>query len=83
MRYVDITSEPYLVGREYKMRLEKEDFKTENIRKLAASANMRVKEFKKRFLYIVGVMTIREQTEEIERKTFIQKHVLAQTAKAE
>ncbi|MFH1014887.1 MAG: hypothetical protein V1762_03090 [Nitrospirota bacterium] len=37
MRYVDITSEPYLIGREYireyMMRLEKEDFKTENIKK--------------------------------------------------
>ena len=52
MRYVDITSEPYLVGREYMMRLEKEDFKPENIKKIAASANMKMKEFKKRFLYI-------------------------------
>ncbi|PIP70778.1 MAG: 6-phosphofructokinase [Nitrospirae bacterium CG22_combo_CG10-13_8_21_14_all_44_11] len=52
MRYVDITSETYLVGREYMMRLEKEDFKPENIKKIAVSANMRVKEFKKRFLYI-------------------------------
>ena len=52
IRYVDITSEPYLVGREYMMRLEKEDFKPENIKKIAASANMRVEEFKKRFLYI-------------------------------
>jgi 6-phosphofructokinase 1 len=52
MRYVDITSEPYLVGREYMMRLEKEDFKPENIKKIAAAANMKMEEFKKRFLYI-------------------------------
>jgi len=53
MRFVDITSEPYLVGREYMMRLEKEDFSPENIKKLASSANMKVEEFKKRFLNIV------------------------------
>jgi 6-phosphofructokinase 1 len=52
IRYVDISSEAYLVGREYMIRLEKDDFKTENVRKLAAIAHMKVSEFKKRFSYL-------------------------------
>jgi len=49
IRYVDTASETYLVGREYMIRLEKDDFKTENIKKLAAASRMKVEDFKKRF----------------------------------
>ncbi len=53
IRYVDTASETYLVGREYMMRLEKDDFKLHNIKKLAASAHMKVGEFRKRFSHLI------------------------------
>lgn len=53
IRYVDTASETYLVGREYMIRLEKNDFKPENIKRLALTSHMKVDEFKKRFSYIV------------------------------
>lgn len=53
IRYVDTASETYLVGREYMIRLEKNDFRHENIRRLATAAWMKVKEFRKRFSYLV------------------------------
>lgn len=53
IRYVDTSSEAYLVGREYMIRLEKNDFKPENIKRLAVTASMKVEEFKKRFSYLV------------------------------
>jgi len=53
LRYVDIKSEPYMVGREYMVRLEKEDFTVTNLSNLARSGRMSVNEFKKRFSYLV------------------------------
>ncbi|MBI5205772.1 MAG: 6-phosphofructokinase [Nitrospirae bacterium] len=53
MRYVDITSETYLVGWEYMMRVKKDDLKPGNIKRLALSAHMKVEDFRKRFAYIV------------------------------
>jgi len=53
IRYVDMASETYLVGREYMIRLGKDDFKSGNIKKLAVASRMKVNEFKKRFSYLV------------------------------
>jgi len=53
MRYVDITSETYLVGWEYMMRIKKDDLKPGNIKRLALAAHMKVDNFRKRFSYIV------------------------------
>ena len=47
LRYVDIKSEPYMVGREYMVRLEKEDFIRKNLSRLAKAGPMSVCEFKK------------------------------------
>ncbi|MDP2166753.1 MAG: diphosphate--fructose-6-phosphate 1-phosphotransferase [Thermodesulfovibrionales bacterium] len=53
LRYMDTSSETYMVARKYMMRLEKEDFSGVQIKKLAHAANMTEKEFKKRFYYLV------------------------------
>lgn len=53
LRYVDIKSEPYIVGRKYMIRLEKEDFSPGEIAKLARAGRMSVDEFRKRFSYLV------------------------------
>jgi 6-phosphofructokinase 1 len=53
MRPVDLTSETYKVGREYMIRLEKEDFKGAKLDCIAKTANMTPEEFKNRFGYIV------------------------------
>ncbi|MDP3297683.1 MAG: diphosphate--fructose-6-phosphate 1-phosphotransferase [Thermodesulfovibrionia bacterium] len=53
LRYVDIKSEPYMVGREYMVRLEKEDFIPKNLSRLARAGRMSVAEFRKRFSYLV------------------------------
>jgi len=53
VRYVDIKADPFLVGRKYMVRLEKEDFTGKNPAKLARHAGMRVDEFRKRFSYLV------------------------------
>lgn len=53
MKYVDITSETYLVGWEYMMRIKKDDLKPGNIKRLALAAHMKVEDFRKRFSYIV------------------------------
>ncbi len=53
LRYVDIKSEPYMVGREYMVRLEKEDFIPKNLSRLAKASRMSVAEFKERFSYLV------------------------------
>lgn len=53
VRLVDIRSENYEVGRNYMIRLEKEDFSSKNLRKLAAAAHVSVKEFTERFSYLV------------------------------
>lgn len=52
IRTVDITSEPYEVGRKYMIRLEKEDFQPANLRRLAKAANMKPSSFKGRFYYL-------------------------------
>ncbi len=54
IRRVDTTSETYEVGRKYMLRLEKDDFEGENLKRLAKTANMDPQEFKKRFAYLVG-----------------------------
>jgi 6-phosphofructokinase 1 len=53
MRTVDITSETYTVGRKYMIRLEKEDFSPQNLKRLAAVSNLTAPEFRKRFGYIL------------------------------
>ena len=53
IRYVDVRAEPYLVGREYMVRLEKEDFSPKRIGKLARAGRMSTKEFRERFSYLV------------------------------
>jgi 6-phosphofructokinase 1 len=53
IRTVDITSETYEVGRQYMIRLEKEDFAPGNIEVLAKAAGMDVEHFSKRFSYLV------------------------------
>lgn len=50
VRYVDPSSESYLVARDYMFRLEKEDFEdAKTLQKLAKTARMSVEEFRKRF----------------------------------
>ncbi|MBI5196470.1 MAG: 6-phosphofructokinase [Nitrospirae bacterium] len=53
LRYVDIKSEPYLVGREYMIRLEKEDFTPRKLARLAKAGCMSATEFRERFSYLV------------------------------
>lgn len=53
IRTVDITSETYEVGRQYMIRLEKEDFSPGNVEVLAKTAGMDVENFSKRFSYLV------------------------------
>lgn len=53
VRSVDITAETYTVGRQYMIRLEKEDLSPENLRKLAKTAKMTPAEFAGRFGYLV------------------------------
>jgi ATP-dependent phosphofructokinase / diphosphate-dependent phosphofructokinase len=53
IRTVDITSETYEVGRQYMIRLEKEDFAPGNIEALAKTTGMDVENFSKRFSYLV------------------------------
>lgn len=53
VRKVDVSSETYEVGRKYMIRLEKEDFKGENLKRLAKTANLTPEKFKKRFGYLV------------------------------
>lgn len=53
LRYVNIKAESYTVGREYMIRLEKEDFSSKNLSKLARAGRMSVAQFKKRFSYLV------------------------------
>lgn len=54
IRKVDTSSETYEVGRKYMLRLEKEDFEGENLKKLAKVVNMSPQEFKNRFAYLVS-----------------------------
>lgn len=53
LRYVNIKAESYTVGREYMIRLEKEDFSPKNLSRLARAGRMSAAQFKKRFSYLV------------------------------
>lgn len=53
VRIVDITSETYTVGRQYMIRLEKEDFSPENLKRIAKAANMTPADFTNRFGYLL------------------------------
>lgn len=54
IRYVDITSETYEVGRKYMIRIEKEDLLAAHITPLARAAHLSEEEFRKRFSSLVG-----------------------------
>lgn len=53
IRYVDTKADPYIVGRQYMIRLKKDDFSPSNLRKIAKAGCMKADEFKKRFSYLV------------------------------
>ena len=53
VRYVDTKADPFIVGRQYMIRLEKEDFTRPAVTKLARAGRMNIDEFKKRFAYLV------------------------------
>jgi len=53
LRYMDTSSETYLVARKYMIRLETEDFTGKNLQRLARIAKMTTSEFKKRYGYLV------------------------------
>ena len=53
VRYVDTKTDPFIVGRQYMIRQEKEDFTRPAITRLAKAGRMNVDEFKKRFAYLV------------------------------
>lgn len=55
VRTVDIASETYTVGRKYMIRLEKEDFSPENLKRIAKAANLTPAEFNKRFGYLLDI----------------------------
>jgi 6-phosphofructokinase 1 len=54
IRTVDVNSETYTVGRKYMIRLEREDFSPQNLKRLAKSVNLSSAEFRDRFGYLVG-----------------------------
>jgi len=53
IRKVDTSSETYEVGRKYMLRLERDDFDGENLKRLAKVSNMSPQEFKNKFAYLV------------------------------
>jgi 6-phosphofructokinase 1 len=53
VRLVDTKADPFLVGRKYMVRLEKEDFTGKHPARLARHAGMSVTDFQKRFSYLV------------------------------
>ncbi|MBI5198765.1 MAG: 6-phosphofructokinase [Nitrospirae bacterium] len=53
VRLVDIKSESYKVGRNYMIRLEKEDFSDNAVKVLAHAGKLKPEEFRKRFGYLV------------------------------
>lgn len=53
IRYVNTTSETYLVGRKYMIRLEKEDLEGQQLKRLSQTAGMTEEEFKERFSYLL------------------------------
>jgi 6-phosphofructokinase 1 len=52
VKTVDMTSEAYEVARKYMIRLEKEDFAGESLKKLTKVTNLAPKDFVKRFSYV-------------------------------
>jgi ATP-dependent phosphofructokinase / diphosphate-dependent phosphofructokinase len=54
LRTVDINSETYEVGRSYMIRLEKEDFSTECLGRIAKIVHMTPEKFRERFGYLVN-----------------------------
>jgi 6-phosphofructokinase 1 len=53
IRRVETSSENYLIGRNYMIRLEKEDLKGDSLKRLARTAGMKPSEFKAVFGYLV------------------------------
>lgn len=53
IRNVDIQSQTYEVARNYMIRLEKEDFEDDKLKRIAGVTSLSPEEFKKRFSYIV------------------------------
>jgi 6-phosphofructokinase len=53
IRYVNTKSDPYIVGRQYMIRLEKEDLSPPAIEKIAKTGRFTPDEFRKRFAYLV------------------------------
>jgi 6-phosphofructokinase 1 len=53
VRYVDTKADPFLVGRKYMIRLEKEDFTGKNLAGLAKAGEMDASEFRQKFSYLV------------------------------
>lgn len=51
-RLVDINSETYMVGRIYMIRLERDDFKREMLKRLSKVCSLGPEEFKKRYFYL-------------------------------
>ncbi len=52
VRTVDITSESYTVGRKYMIRIERDDFSPENLKRISRSAGLSPSEFRRRFGYL-------------------------------
>ena len=53
VRYVNTNAEPFEVGRQYMIRLEKEDLSPPNIAKLAKTGHYTADEFRKKYGYLV------------------------------
>ncbi len=53
VRYVDTRSDPFIVGREYMLRLEKEDFDPPVLKRMAKAGRMNSEEFRKKYAYLV------------------------------
>ncbi|HWR58267.1 MAG TPA: diphosphate--fructose-6-phosphate 1-phosphotransferase, partial [Thermodesulfovibrionales bacterium] len=54
VRFVDIFSETYTVGRKYMIRLESKDLFPQHIKRLAKTANLTAAEFRTRFGYLIN-----------------------------
>lgn len=52
LRFVDVTAEPYIVGRKYMIRLNRDDFSPKNLVKFSKAANLSISQFRKRFSYL-------------------------------
>ena len=53
VRFVDTKADPYIVGRQYMIRLQKEDFSPKRIFRLAQAGKLTVPEFRKKFSSLV------------------------------